>query len=301
MNTKLETYYIDLGSSTVKFYIYDGELRLERERSIYFKDGFTTENGISEQKRRELVEYLGDLKREYGLSYDNTHIYATGIFRKLDEPQRRQMARLINDGLDLDFDIISHGIENYYLQKAMTNDYGGKKVLIINMGGKTTELVTYQGKEMIGATNLEVGVAELMNQFPEVNNKYSDTRIDDMERFVAEQMKGLKLDSDYDAAIFTGGEERLELLAGFNLIKNTLFDDGIHKYMVSLNDYIKGTEKLFYGFTIDELYELMPDNPKWMDGARPGAVLPLPLFRACGAKWIVPSDLNLINGVVNDN
>ena len=44
----------------------------------------------------------------------------------------------------------------------------------------------------------------------------------------------------------------------------------------------------------------MPGNPKWMDGARCGAIIPLVLFRMTKVKWIIPSDLNLINGVIND-
>ncbi len=37
-----------------------------------------------------------------------------------------------------------------------------------------------------------------------------------------------------------------------------------------------------------------------MDGARTGAVLPQAVFERANIKWIVPSDLNLINGVIND-
>ena len=99
--------------------------------------------------------------------------------------------------------------------------------------------------------------------------------------------------------LFTGGEERFELLTNFNLVSNTLFDD-VHKYMVSLEDYIKGTEKVFYDISLEELYKLMPSNPKWMDGARAGAILPFALFKKANIKWVIPSDLNLINGVIND-
>ena len=113
-------------------------------------------------------------------------------------------------------------------------------------------------------------------------------------------LKDLNLDNDYDCCIFTGGEERFELLTGFNLVENTLFNDGVHKYMLSLEDYISGTEKVFYEITLDELYKLMPNNPKWMDGARSGAIIPLTLFKKANVKWIIPSDLNLINGVIND-
>jgi len=45
----------------------------------------------------------------------------------------------------------------------------------------------------------------------------------------------------------------------------------------------------------------MPQNPKWMDGARAGAVLPQAIFERAKIKTIIPSDLNLINGVIKDN
>ena len=71
--------------------------------------------------------------------------------------------------------------------------------------------------------------------------------------------------------------------------------------MVSLDDYVKGTEKVFYDISLEELYKLMPGNPKWMDGARAGAIIPLSILYKANIKWVIPSDLNLINGVINDN
>ena len=139
-----------------------------------------------------------------------------------------------------------------------------------------------------------------MNNFDKVNNKYSGNTVEEMENFVAGRLSDIELDKDYDCAIFTGGEERFELLTGFNLVDNTLFNDNIHKYMLSLEDYIKGTEKVFNDISLEELYDLMPSNPKWMDGARSGAIIPLVLFKMANVKWIIPSDLNLINGVIND-
>ena len=70
--------------------------------------------------------------------------------------------------------------------------------------------------------------------------------------------------------------------------------------MLSLEDYIEGTQKVFDTITLSELYKLMPGNPKWMDGARAGAIIPLAIFELANIKTIIPSDLNLINGVIND-
>ena len=296
----MKYFYIDLGSSTIKVYCYEKELKLMEENSIYFKNGFDAEKGISENNLKELCDYFKKLKSKYDLKYYNTSIFVTGIFRNLIQARKQDFVQLFNDQFDLHFNIISHGIENYYLAKAMENDYNDKKVLIINMGGKTTELVTFEGTKITSTKNLTIGVADLLNHFDKVNETYSGNTVEEMEQFVADKLSNLELDTDYDCAIFTGGEERFELLTGFHLIENTLFQDNIHKYMLSLEDYIKGTEQVFYQISMEKLYQLMPSNPKWMDGARSGAIIPLVLFKLAHVKWIIPSDLNLINGVIND-
>jgi len=296
----MKNYYIDLGSSTIKVYCFEDELKLIEEHSVYFKNDFDAEKGISKNNLKELCDYFEEIKSKYNLKYYNTYIFVTGIFRSLIQERKQDLIKLFNDKFDLHFNIISHGIENYYLSKAIENDYCGKKVLIINMGGKTTELVTFVGAKITDTKNLNIGVADLLNNFDKVNEKYSGNTILEMENFVVEKLSNVKLDKDYDCAIFTGGEERFELLTGFNLVENTLFNDNIHKYMLSLEDYIKGTEKVFHEISMEELYDLMPMNPKWMDGARSGAIIPLVLFRMANVNWIIPSDLNLINGVIKD-
>lgn len=296
----MKNYYIDLGSSTIKVYCFENELKLIEEHSIYFKNDFDAEKGISKNNLKELCNYFEKLKNKYDLKYYNTNIFVTGIFRNLSQKRKIDLVKLFNDNFDLHFNIISHGIENYYLAKAMESDYNNKKVLIINMGGKTTELVTFVGTKITNTKNLNIGVADLLNNFDKVNEKYSENNIEEMENFVFEKLSNVELDTDYDCAIFTGGEERFELLTGFNLIKNNLFNDNIHKYMISLEDYIEGTRRVFDEISMEELYNLMPSNPKWMNGARSGAIIPLVLFKMSNVKWIIPSDLNLINGVIND-
>ena len=65
------------------------------------------------------------------MNYINTNIFATGIFRNLNDEQKKSIIKDFNDKFDLHFNIISHGIENYYLGKAMDNDYQNKKIVPI--------------------------------------------------------------------------------------------------------------------------------------------------------------------------
>lgn len=79
----MKNYYIDLGSSTIKVYDYESELKLIEEHSIYFKNDFDAQKGISVNNLKELCDYFEEIKSKYHLKYDNTSIFVTGIFRNL--------------------------------------------------------------------------------------------------------------------------------------------------------------------------------------------------------------------------
>jgi exopolyphosphatase/pppGpp-phosphohydrolase len=293
-------YYIDIGSSTIKVYKYEKTLKMIDEFSIYFKDGFAEKKGLSYKKKMELYNYFRKLKENHQFKYENTYLFATGIFRLISKPEKNKMVKYFHEELNLHFNVISHGLENYYLGQALYNNYKNKKIMIINMGGKTTEIITFKDNVIIKRMNINVGVTELLNTFPGINDNYASVKIDDITSFVTKRLKGLDFDSNYDGAILTGGEERFEKLTRYHLVENKIFNDGIHKYMVGYDDFVKGNENIFYNISLDELYGLMPGNPKWMDGARAGAVLPQAIFEKTKIKFIIPSDLNLINGIIND-
>ena len=59
----IKNYYIDLGSSTIKVYCYENELTLLEEHSIYFKNDFDTQKGISENNLNNLCKYFDEIKK----------------------------------------------------------------------------------------------------------------------------------------------------------------------------------------------------------------------------------------------
>ena len=97
----MQNYYIDLGSSTIKVYCYEKELKLIEEHSIYFKNDFDAEKGISESNLKELCDYFEEIKSKYDLKYYNTNIFVTGIFRNLVQDRKQDLVKLFNDKFDL--------------------------------------------------------------------------------------------------------------------------------------------------------------------------------------------------------
>ena len=88
-------------------------------------------------------------------------------------------------------------------------------------------------------------------------------------------------------------------LAQYNLTKNSFFIDELHPYMISINDYKTRNKEIFHNVTIEELRNLMPKNPSWMDGARACSALAQCICQRYNIDFIIPSDSNLIDGVCN--
>lgn len=293
-------YDIDLGSSTIKTYQCEEKSmapELIEEKTILFKAYFTQDKGISHKNYLLLVGYFKTLIQKYALSRKNCQIYATGIWRKIPKEQAEMLRADFSD-LGLDFHVISPEEENTYFEKAMQEIYDKKKVLMVNMGGKTTELIVYDKGNVIYKKNLSIGVAEIMNNFPEINDEKQPLKIEDILQYALDILKEEDLNFGCDCGIFTGGELRYQQLVKYHLVPNTIFHDGIHEWMISYADFAKKNQEILENMHLDDLYLLMPHNSKWMDGVKAGSILAQAIFLKAQVPYIVPSDLNIIHGIV---
>ena len=289
-------YYFDIGSSTIKLYEYKNELTLIEEKSIMFKKGFS-EEGIQDENIEKMMEFIQEVKGKYNLNKNNTEIYATGIWRKIPNEQLANIEARFNE-LDLKFNVISHDKENYYFEKAMQGTYNNR-IMMVNMGGKTTELVIFDNDTVENRVNLTVGVSDVFDKYPNINELDSGISKEEVINYL-ENLISEDINFNCDIAIHTGGELRFQKLVKYNLQPNKFFDDGIHKVYVTYEDFDKKNEELLNKTTLDELRSLMPTNPDWMNGAKAGIMLGEAIFRKANIKNIIPSDLNLINGVIKE-
>ena len=289
-------YYFDIGSSTIKLYEYKKELSLIEEKSIMFKRGFS-EDGIQEENIEKMMAFIKEVKEKYNLDKNNTEIYATGIWRKIPNEQLANIEARFNE-LDLEFNVISHDKENYYFEKAMQGTYNNR-IMMVNMGGKTTELVIFDNDTVENRVNLTVGVSDVFDKYPNINELDSGISKEEVINYL-ENLISEDINFNCGIAIHTGGELRFQKLVKYNLQPNKFFDDGIHKVYVTYEDFDKKNEELLNKTTLDELRSLMPTNPDWMNGAKAGIMLGEAIFRKANIKNIIPSDLNLINGVIKE-
>ena len=293
-------YYFDIGSSTIKLYEYETTLELIEEKSIIFKKDFSEEIGVSEENIMLFIDFIKEVKSKYNLSKDNTEIYATGIWRKIPEKQLLDIKEKFKN-LNLEFNVISHDEENDYFEKAMMGNYNKKRIMMVNMGGKTTELVIFSGDKVEEKINLNVGVSDVLTEFSNINDLDSKITSEEVINYILDLLKNENIDFNCDIAIHTGGELRFQKLVKYNLKENTFFDDGIHKLYVTYEDFEKKNKEIMEKVSLAELQSLMPKNPTWMNGAKAGVLLGQAIFKKANIKYIIPSDLNLIHGVIKEN
>lgn len=287
---------LDIGSSTIKVYKYSGQkLSLLLQRSIFFKENFDPEGGISPESKKEFFELLDAIKEQN--KNIQIRLYATGIFRKLAPAIKATFVDEIFLRTGLYFNIISQDLENFYLEKALIGRCNLKEpILLINIGGGSTELVVMYGDEAIERKNLDIGVGTILTEFPQINERISSIELEEVANFVKSKIPSLG--NQPKVAFLTGGELTYMKLAKYPLKTNTLFNDEDHPLFIESDDYKKKNKEICQRITLKELENLMPENPKWMHGARAFSGIAQAICEKNKIEKIIPSDSNLINGVI---
>ncbi len=287
---------IDIGSSTIKVYSVQNErVLLLDSHSISFKNGFDPVRGISEDSKKELFKYIKEIQKKN--KKVSIKIYATSIFRKFAVKTKKEFIKEFNNLTKLNFNIISQNEENKYLQLALAGKYMSKEpYILINIGGGSTELVVMKGKKAIERLNIDLGVGTILSKYPEINKSKSGTPIEIVIKYINKFLPTIK--SKVRLAFYSGGELRYMKLAKYNLTKNTIFIDNDHPRIISFTDFQKRNKEIFSKVRLNELESLMPENPTWMHGARACSAIAETICKKYKIKIIVPSNSNLIDGVV---
>lgn len=288
-------YLIDIGSSTIKVYKRnDGKVSLIGAKTFDFRNGFDAEFGLSIANKTILFSHFTALSHQFSLTRSNTKLYATGIFR--DFIHKQSFIEEFYTRTGLFFNIVSHDLEAFYLEKAWIGKLTKTdRMLVINIGGKTTELIFYNNSNIVERKMLSLGVGTMLEKYASINDEYCPIPLDKVVESVREKLPFV--DETYEHAIYTGGELAYMQVAGYKLQVNTVFFDDNHPSMISFNDYYSHNQRVFSRLSMTELRKMMPDNPAWMNGARACSAIAQAICEHYHVKMIIPSNANLIDGV----
>lgn len=286
---------LDIGSSTVKAYEQDnGKLRTLGTKSIHFKQDFDPDQGITETNKEVLFDYVAELQKKHKLPIK---VYATAIFRKMSAEVQQVLRDDFYRRTGLYFNIVAHDLEGHYLEMALAGKHtADEPLLLINIGGGSTELIVKQGAEVVDRHNLELGVMTVLKDFPYLNEPLSSYKLGDVVAKIKEQLPPLIPGVTH--VIYNGGELTYMQLADYELRDNTyLKGDEDHPKQISVTDFAARNREIYESVELKTLEGLMPNDPLWMHGARPCSAIAQAICEHFDVEYIIPSDSNMVHGV----
>lgn len=294
-------YLLDIGSHSIKLYKKNFSVQATQIEKISYNYKINYSDlqkpiHLCEEDEELLLKNLIYLRDKFGLTKFNTSIYATGLYRDIKDLET--VIADIYEETGLYFNVISQELEAHYMAPIIRNfeDNLGNTILI-NIGGSSTEILLHKRDHAkIERHLLSIGTNTILREkFPTINQANSVEMLDEIVEYLSTHIPATTI--EFDTAIYTGGELSFMTLLGYPLIFNHIFYDSNHPKVISAEEYYLYNTSLFSKWTIDDLHKLMPENPKWMDGARACSAIAESIFKTYKVKTIIPSDLNLIDGI----
>lgn len=289
--------YIDVGSSTVKIYKKNQQnvLSLEETKSFHFKKDFDSKVWLNQDEKNNLINYLENIKQKY--KNEKIKIFATAFFRKMEKQARQKLIDEVFEKIWLFFNIISHNLESFYLEEALSSEYtSDKSILLINIWWGSTELIIKEKNIIIEKFNLDIWVWTILKDFPNLNLNFSEYKLEEVVNYIKNKIPDF--DKQIDTAIYNGWELTYMKLVWYSLEKNTIFEDKSHPFLIKTENFRNKNNEVFKDISIKELENLMPKDPLWMHWARACSAIAQAVLEKFWVKYLIPSDSNTIDWVV---
>lgn len=285
----MEKIVVEVGSTCTKVDKYDGEKIVHlKTLPIEFKKNFKTENKLNSNDVEKLIELVNSLNE-----YKDIFVCGTSVFRQLEDVEREEFLKLFKDRTQIDFNIISQEEENIYTVKGATKVV--KEALVFVGGGGSTEISYYDNgiKEM---KNNKFGVMDILNVFPDLANDTATTDLKEIMDYIEERIEVPEIKTDI-MILAGGGHEYFARESGVSFEKNTLYNDPCETVMMDIDTRIKDTKKYYTEISLDEIRSKV-EEPAWWYATRAMCAFVLVVAKKVGAKYIVPTDISMIYGIV---
>lgn len=290
----MEKIIVEVGSTNTKIDIYDGkEVRRLDEVTIFFKQNYKKDNKINSDDLDLLIKKILELKEKYS----DIYVCGTSIFRDLSDSEREEFLSLFKDRTGYDFNIISQEMENELTVLGATR-FVKDKVCVFVGGGGSTEISIYDG-DIIESKNSSIGGMDVMAKFPDLANDTASTSLEEVVAFIE---KSLVIPAEKaDIMILAGGgHEVFARGSGIMFEDNTLYDDESASIMMDIDSRRRETKRYYEEISLDNIRK-NSNNPDWWYATRAMCAFVLAVANKIGAKYIVPTNISMVYGIVEQN
>lgn len=284
---------VEVGSTCIKIDKYDGN-NIERleGKTIQFKKHYNEDKKLRESDVKELIKKINNLK---SISKD-IYVCGTSIFRTLDNTEKTEFINRFKAETGYDFEIISQEKENE-LTVFGTTRFVNRKVCVFIGGGGSTEIAIYNN-EIKKSTNTKFGVIDVMQKFPDLAENIATTDLETVKSFIKERLNLPEEKADI-LILAGGGHEKFARYSGIKYDKNILYEDKVFPIMMDIETRKNETERYYKSISLDEIRNREKD-PDWWYATRAMCAFVLVVAEAIGAKYIVPTDITMVYGILDN-
>lgn len=283
---------IEIGSNNTKTHIYqDKQLIYEDNTTIEFKKNYKIENKIISSDLDKLYDAVNK-----ALKYtNNIHIYGCSIFRNISAVELEEINNILYNKYNLKIEVVSQEDEAYYTAFGCYNDINyDKNICIFIGGGGSIELIFVNNKEVIYKKYFDFGVVDITNKFNSLKEDIPTVTFDEVYNYI-ESLIG-NIDISADVLILAGGDHLYWYNnAGYELLNNELYLSDNQKYMLTM-DMSDKYDRNALVTSLDRVRH-NSDNPKWFDGSRAMKVITNLISHKVNAKYIIPTKINMEDGL----
>jgi len=284
----MEKIVVEVGSTCTKVDKYDGEnITHINTVTIQFKKNYKENNRLNEDDVKKLIELVNSLDKE------NIYVCGTSVFRQLEGEEKERFLHLFKDKTGLEFNIISQEDENVLTVKGSTKNVD--EALVFVGGGGSTE-ISYWNNGIKDMKNNKFGVMDIMNLYPDLGEDLASTSLEEVMKYIEERI--VVPDVKTDILILSGGgHEYFARNSGVRYETNTLYKDKNEEIMMDIETRIEDTKKYYTKISLDEIRNRV-DDPNWWYATRAMCAFVLVVAKKVGAKYIVPTNISMIYGLI---
>ena len=283
---------IEIGSNNTKTHIYNNEeLIYEKTDTIEFKKNYKDENKINENDLNKLYEVIKN-----ALNYTkNINIYGCSIFRNISKEELNKINKKLSDKFGLKIQVVSQEDEANFTALGCYNniEYDGNICIFIG-GGGSIELIFLNNKKVLDKKYYNFGVVDITSKFESLKNDVPSCSFNDVYDYVDKLIN--EINNKADVLILAGGDHLYWYNnAGYELMKNTLYENENQKYMIT-TEMSDNYDRDALVTSLDRIRK-NSDNPKWFDGSRAMKVITNLISHKIDAKYIIPTKINMEDGL----
>lgn len=283
---------LEIGSNNTKTHIYENmKLIYENNTTIEFKNNYLNQNKINEQDINKLYE---EIKKT--LNYTkNIFIYGCSIFRNITKNELCMINNDLYEKFNLKIEVVSQEDEALLTAFGCYNNLNyNENICIFIGGGGSTEVIFVNNKNIIEKKYFNFGVVDVTKRFDTLKDDIPKSSFHEVYEYIDSIIEDF--DISCDLLILAGGDHLYWYNnANYELYNNELYKNENQKKIITVYDSDKYDKDAFE--TSLNIIRNRSNNPIWFDGSRAMKVITNVISHKIGAKYIVPTKINMEDGL----